>query len=87
MAVGRFLERLSTAVTHRRWIRVIVAVSQRWKLTFCYCAGSNDHSASDHSAQFTMGRESPNFCILAISVVRFTPSFAAAPLEPPTIHP
>jgi hypothetical protein len=36
IAVGRFLERLSTVVTHQRWIRVIVAGSQRWKLTFCY---------------------------------------------------
>src|SRR5271167_1526564 len=45
------------------------------------------NSASNHPAQFTLGRESPNLCILAIRVVRFTPRLAAAPCEPPTTHP
>ena len=33
------------------------------------------------------GRKIPSFCILWISVVRFKPSFAAAPFGPPTTQP
>jgi hypothetical protein len=34
-----------------------------------------------------IGREIPNLFVLASSVVRFSPSFAAAPRGPPTIQP
>src|SRR5260370_11321038 len=38
-------------------------------------------------SSFRTGREIPSFFILAINVVRFSPSRAAAPSGPPIIHP
>src|SRR5260370_6082070 len=44
-------------------------------------------SLSGYMLSLRTGRETPSFFILAIKVVRFSPSRAAAPRDPPVIQP
>src|SRR6266511_179243 len=65
-------------------------VAARYQLSKCPAISiRKTNSVTDKSCpspDYARAREMPSLCILEMSVVRFSPSLAAAPLRPPMIQ-
>ena len=70
--------------------KALYLTNVRYRSSYWILARDSDPLNSASNAYMVcccVGREIPSFFILAINVVRFTPSLAAAPVAPPTTHP